>query len=94
MTRHMYRCTSADESTTLSAVEDPKTPIGLGARQFQIVQHVVTGATDQQIARTLGISKRTVSHTLSNVYNKTGVSNRTHLAGLYLRGLLVEDTRR
>lgn len=91
MARYSYSCTDRDPSPTLCEVEDPKEPIALSPKQFQVVQHLVTGATDKQIAEVLGLSSRTVSNTLSHVYNKTGVSSRAHLAGLFVRGLLVED---
>lgn len=74
-------------------MKDCKTRIGLGTRQLQIVQHLVTGATDQQIADALGVSRRTVSHALASAYDKTGVSSRTHLVVLYLQGCLFEDVR-
>lgn len=75
-------------------MEDPKSPIALSRKQFQVVEHLVSGATDKQIAEVLGLSPRTVSNTLRHVYDKTGVSSRTHLAGLFLRGLLTEDQTR
>ena len=81
-------------SSRLCEVEDPKSPIALTRKQFQVVQHLVTGATDKQIAEVLGVSPRTVSNTLRHVYDKTGVSSRTHLAGLFLRGLLADDHTR
>lgn len=81
-------------SPTLCEVEDPKSPIALSRKQLQVVEHLVSGATDKQIAGALGLSPRTVSNTLRHVYDKTGVSSRTHLAGLFLRGLLTEDETR
>jgi DNA-binding CsgD family transcriptional regulator len=75
-------------------VEDPKNPITLSRKQFEVVQHLLTGATDKQIAGLLGVSPRTVSNTLSHVYNKTGVSRRAHLVGLFMRGLLIEIDER
>jgi len=72
-------------------VEDPTQPIRLSRKQYQVVALLVTGATDKQIAEVLGVSPRTVSNTLSHVYNKTGVSRRAHLVGLFTRGLLAAD---
>jgi DNA-binding CsgD family transcriptional regulator len=78
----------------LTAVEEPKSPIALSRKQFKVVQQLLTGATDKQIAELLGVSPRTVSNTLSHVYDKTGVSRRAHLVALFMRGLLIEIGQR
>ncbi len=49
----------------------------LTARQSSILQLVAAGQADRQIARTLGISTRTVHAHLQNVYRALGVSSRT-----------------
>ena len=91
---YSYSRSPRTASSKLCEVEDPKNPIALSRKQFQVVEHLVSGATDKQIAEVLGVSPRTVSNTLRHVYDKTGVSSRTHLAGLFLRGLLTEDHTR
>jgi two-component system, NarL family, nitrate/nitrite response regulator NarL len=53
---------------------------GLTARQLQIVATVVAGLPNRDIARKLSISEDTVKHHLTQVYAKTGVSNRLELA--------------
>lgn len=78
-------------SSRVSDMQDPTEPIALSSKQLRVVQRLVTGATDKQIAEALGLSPRTVSNTLAHVYNRTGVSSRAHLTGLLLRGLLVEE---
>ena len=83
--RYSYSRTESTPSPKLCEVEDPKSPIGLSPKQFQVVQQLASGATDKQIAEWLGLSPRTVSNTLSYVYNKTGVSSRAHLVGLHTR---------
>ena len=88
--RYSYPRTHHACPSTLCEVEDPTTPIALSRKQFAVVQYLASGATDKEIAGVLGVSPRTVSNTLSHVYNKTGVSSRAHLVGLFTRGLLVE----
>jgi DNA-binding NarL/FixJ family response regulator len=53
---------------------------GLTKREQQIVQQVVAGLTNRDIARHLGISEDTVKHHVTNVFNKVGVSTRLELA--------------
>ena len=64
----------------------PKASIAVSARQFEIVRMVASGATDREVADALRVSPRTISNTLTRLYNKVGVSSRAYLAGLYARG--------
>ena len=52
---------------------------GLSERELEIVERVAEGLTNQEIATTLMISKRTVDNHVSNVFNKTGAKNRVAL---------------
>jgi two-component system, NarL family, nitrate/nitrite response regulator NarL len=53
---------------------------GLTARQLEIVAAVVAGLANRDIARKLSISEDTVKHHLTQIFAKTGVSNRLELA--------------
>jgi two-component system nitrate/nitrite response regulator NarL len=55
-------------------------PFGLTARQLTIVQEVVAGATNRDIATLLKMREDTVKHHLSSIFDKCGVSNRVELA--------------
>jgi DNA-binding CsgD family transcriptional regulator len=46
------------------------------------VQHLVRGVTDQEIARSLAISPRTVHKHLESIYRKLGIGNRASLISL------------
>lgn len=48
----------------------------LSGRELEVLGLVAEGATDQQIARRLGISAATVSKHLSRIYARLGVPNR------------------
>jgi DNA-binding CsgD family transcriptional regulator len=50
---------------------------GLTARELEIMSLVGAGRTNQEIARVLWLSPRTVSKHLENVFEKLGVTNRT-----------------
>ena len=52
---------------------------GLSARELEIIELVAKGLTNQEIATTLMISKRTVDNHVSNVFSKTGAKNRVAL---------------
>ena len=52
---------------------------GLSERELEIIELVAQGLTNQEIASTLMISKRTVDNHVSNVFNKTGAKNRVAL---------------
>jgi len=54
----------------------------LTTREREVVEHLVGGVTDHEIARSLGISQRTVHKHLERVYRKLSLSNRTSLMAL------------
>lgn len=51
----------------------------LTSRELQVVELVAAGHTDTEIADRLYISRRTVNTHLTNIYGKTGISNRVEL---------------
>lgn len=53
---------------------------GLTTREEEIAQMVSRGATNQQIAELLFISRRTVETHVARIFRKLGVANRTELA--------------
>jgi DNA-binding NarL/FixJ family response regulator len=50
------------------------------AREEAVVGLLTRGYTDETIARTLGLSKRTVSYTISGLMRRLGAGNRFQLA--------------
>ena len=59
-------------------------PDGLSARELDVLRLVAAGKSNQQIADELVISLNTVRRHVSNVFDKTGVANRTE-ASVYAR---------
>jgi DNA-binding CsgD family transcriptional regulator len=66
--------------------DDQATPQGLegsrgdlSERELEIIELVATGLTNQEIAKLLMISKRTVDNHVSNIFAKTGAKNRVAL---------------
>ena len=55
-------------------------PHTLTKREKELVEQVLCGASNKEIAERLGISERTVKAHLANIYKKMDVSNRLELA--------------
>jgi DNA-binding CsgD family transcriptional regulator len=55
---------------------------GLTGRELEIVQLIGARRSNKAIAQALGISPRTVTTHLSNIYQKLAISSRGELADL------------
>jgi HD-GYP domain-containing protein (c-di-GMP phosphodiesterase class II) len=55
-------------------------PAGLSDREVEVLRLVSKGASNKDVARTLGISPRTVQHHVAHVYTKIGVTSRAGAA--------------
>jgi len=62
----------------------------LTQREIQVVQQIILGVTNQQIADELEISDETVKEHIQHVLRKLGLKDRTQLAVWALRNGLVE----
>lgn len=61
----------------------------LTSRETGILQHVATGASNQEIADALNLSERTVGKHITNILAKLNLSNRTQAALYALRNGIV-----
>ena len=59
----------------------------LSPQQRRILALVVEGKTNNEIAKALGLSNKTVKNYLSNAFQKLHVGRRSHAAALYERGI-------
>jgi DNA-binding CsgD family transcriptional regulator/DNA polymerase III delta prime subunit len=66
------------------------TEYGLTPREQEVLQHVVEGRTNRQIARALFISEKTASVHVSNIMRKLGAANRSEAAAIAHRLRLLE----
>jgi DNA-binding CsgD family transcriptional regulator len=57
----------------------------LSVRETEVLDRVVLGMTNAQIARELNVTPHAVKFHLGSVYRKLGVTNRTEAAVAYLR---------
>ena len=53
---------------------------GLTPRELDVLRLVVAGYTNKETADKYGLSEDTVKHHLTNIFDKTGASNRLELA--------------
>ncbi|MBE9375452.1 response regulator transcription factor [Saccharopolyspora sp. HNM0983] len=66
----------AIEGPDAEAPADPRLP-QLTKRERDVLEHLVRGWSNRQIARSLEISERTVKNHLHNIFTKLGVADRT-----------------
>jgi DNA-binding NarL/FixJ family response regulator len=64
---------------------------GLTPRQLEILSAIVTGATNDDIAKQFSISPNTVKYHLTNMFDKLGVVNRIELARFAIQHGLAEN---
>jgi DNA-binding CsgD family transcriptional regulator/tetratricopeptide (TPR) repeat protein len=67
----------------------PDYPLGLTAREVDVLRLVAEGLTDAQVAEKLVLSSRTVSTHLRSIYNKLGINSRTVATRFALENHLV-----
>jgi DNA-binding NarL/FixJ family response regulator len=64
----------------------------LSPRQLRIVEAIVAGCSNKEIARDLRLSERTVKYHLTRIFSRFGVSDRMELARFSLKNSLVCET--
>jgi DNA-binding NarL/FixJ family response regulator len=67
-------------ASTTSPVVTQDDPAGLTAREREVLAELATGASNAQIARTLGLSVKTVQNYVSRILDKLQVADRTQAA--------------
>ncbi|MDC0832654.1 LuxR C-terminal-related transcriptional regulator [Geitlerinema sp. CS-897] len=68
----------------MSGTESHALPL-LSDRELQVIELVASGLTNQEVADSLEISKRTVDNHISNILSKTETENRVALVRWALR---------
>jgi DNA-binding NarL/FixJ family response regulator len=63
-------------------------------REIQVIDHVIDGATNAEIATALGLSEKTVESHLRRLFDRYGVLSRTELAVLSIDEGWASDVRR
>jgi DNA-binding CsgD family transcriptional regulator len=66
-------------------------PAGLTAREAEVLVLAARGASNRQIARTLGITPKTAGSHIEHIYRKIGVSTRAAAALFAIQHGLLAD---
>jgi DNA-binding CsgD family transcriptional regulator len=90
-----YAVAKSDAIAEMLALVSPPKPVDralrpaplnlLSNREFEVLQYLVAGKTDPEIANALFLSPRTVSQHVSNILSKLQVPSRTAAAALAAR---------
>ena len=59
--------------------DDAATPISLTKRELETLPHLVNGKSNEEIAKILGISRRTAEKHVAAIIKKSGAENRKML---------------
>jgi pimeloyl-ACP methyl ester carboxylesterase/DNA-binding CsgD family transcriptional regulator len=83
--------TDAALSPILEFLSEPSElrPDGLTQRELEILKLVSGGSSNEEIARTLSISRRTAERHISNIYVKIGAHNRAEATAYLFRQRIV-----
>jgi DNA-binding NarL/FixJ family response regulator len=65
----------------------------LTARQLEVVGMLARGATNKDVARSIGVGERTVKYHVAGVFERLGAANRTEAVAIAVRlGLITLET--
>jgi two-component system, NarL family, nitrate/nitrite response regulator NarL len=70
---------------------DPLPAHSLSPQQLQIVEAIVAGCSNKDIAHSLALSERTVKYHLTRIFSKLGVAGRMELARYSLENNVVRE---
>jgi len=62
----------------------------LTQREYDVIKAIAAGCSNKEVASQLSISEQTIKHHVTNIFNKTGVSNRLELTLLAIEKKLVD----
>lgn len=88
---HVGRATLSPEvaQTLVEAVSQPRPEYNLTKRELEVLELMVSGLNNTQIAGQLTVSPSTIKSHVSNILSKLGVESRTEAVTLALRSHLI-----
>jgi NarL family two-component system response regulator LiaR len=92
---YIGKSTLAPEATQVlvrAATAPPSFGHDLTPREFDVLNHMVKGLTNAEIAQLLGIKPSTVKNHISNILSKLGAASRTEAVSLALKHKLVHHS--
>ncbi len=63
----------------VKSIRHLKTMYKISDREVEVIRHIINGSTNKEIGKEIGITLRTVKAHITNIYNKLGVNNKSHL---------------
>jgi ATP/maltotriose-dependent transcriptional regulator MalT len=81
----MERVAALKEQVEAQPSKAPDYPDGLTEREVEVLRLIAAGKTDREIGEALFISLNTVARHISNIFAKTGTSNRAEAASYATR---------
>ncbi|NLN26921.1 MAG: response regulator transcription factor [Firmicutes bacterium] len=91
MAKLFQRLQESREKAPVAATAETDPKVRLTPRELQVLELVVDGKTNKEIADTLIISEKTVKNHVTNLLKKLNLSDRTQAAVYALRHNLVPD---
>lgn len=76
---------SDTRSTERTPLRSAESPLHVTPRQAQILELVALGLSDKEIARELGLSRRTIGSHLRRVFEENGMHKRSAMVAAWLR---------
>lgn len=73
----------ADAASEAPAIQKKELLSQLTPREREVIELVVRGATDRELARDLGISTNTINEHIMAIKRKIGAANRVSIATIY-----------
>ena len=92
---HIGKPSLAPEATQAlirATTAPPSLGYDLTPREFDVLNHLVEGLTNAEVAQRLGIKPSTVKNHISNILSKLGAASRTEAVSLALKHKLVHHS--
>jgi NarL family two-component system response regulator LiaR len=81
----------ATQALIQANIRSAKPDYNLSPRELEVLEKLVAGLSNPQIAEVLFISRATVKRHVSNIFSKLGVSNRTEAVALAIKDDIVKS---
>jgi two-component system response regulator DegU len=78
-----------DKASSVVKVSGSRREEGLTSREFEVLQGICQGLSNQELAKSLFLSEKTVKNHLTNIFRKIGVNDRTQAVLYAIRHRIV-----
>ncbi|WP_379127677.1 response regulator transcription factor [Paenibacillus sp. sgz500958] len=74
-----------------AALKSPKAEWGISPREEEVLEQIILGKTNKEIANTLFISEHTVKNHISRIFDKMEVTDRSQIIAIIYKRILSSD---